>query len=94
MCVFCGHFSRWKTRLQQHIQRFHERELRRRGEAACQNMMFWHSKSGMRRCGYGLISATIDKMLKDGNLTKTLVFEVVKKCLAINLVSIADDESL
>ena len=94
VCVFCGHFSRWKKRLEQHIKRFHEAELLKRGETACQNMMFWHSKSGMRRCGYGLISARINKMMRDGNITKTLVFEIVKKCLAINLVCIADDENL
>lgn len=66
----------------------------KRGELACQNMMWWHSKAGVRRCGYDLISGRINKMLGEANITKTLVFEIVKKCLSINLVCIADDEHL
>lgn len=92
-CPFCGKHTAWRKRLQQHIVKFHRREVTEKGTQRISQILYWRQKAGMRRVSYECIAQVIENRTNGQKaIGKGLLFDVLKEILTLCLVKIASDE--
>ncbi|XP_026288094.2 uncharacterized protein LOC113213290 [Frankliniella occidentalis] len=94
-CAFCTHQSRWPAKLRQHIERFHSAQLKEFGKQKIVTIMFWKSKSNVRRISHHKVTQIVNDCLKmRKSISANELYDAIKIAYEHVLVKIADDEQI